>query len=99
MQPGPLEIPTCLFTVAQFQSLGHVSLKAEASENMIGLAEETLAGLENLARELRGMISRDPQHSRAELGDVEWEIEKRRWRKGERPHSNEEVAKDDPSAL
>jgi hypothetical protein len=63
---------------------------------MLGLAERTLAELESLARELRAMISRDPQHSRAELGDVEWEIEKQLWRKDARPDSNKQVAKDAP---
>jgi hypothetical protein len=52
---------------------------------MIGMAEKTLAELESLAQDLRVMISRDPQHSRAGLEDVEWEIEKRRWRKDARP--------------
>jgi hypothetical protein len=60
---------------------------------MNGLAEKNLAELESLAHELREMISRDPQRSRAELGDVEWEIEKRLWRKDARPDSNQQVAK------
>lgn len=47
---------------------------------MIGLAEKSLAELESLAQELREIIARDPQHSRADLGDVEWEIDKRHWR-------------------
>jgi hypothetical protein len=66
---------------------------------MIGLAERTLAELESLAQELREMTSRDPQHSRADLGDVEWEMEKRQWRKDVPPDSNKQVAKGDPSAL
>jgi hypothetical protein len=52
----------------------------EAVANMIGLAEKSLAELETLAQELREIIARDPQHSRADLGDVEWEIDKRHWR-------------------
>jgi hypothetical protein len=55
---------------------------------MIGLAEKTLPQLESLAEELREVISRDSQHPRAELEDVEWELEKRRWRKDSRPRSN-----------
>jgi hypothetical protein len=64
---------------------------------MIGLAEKTLAELETLAQELCDMISRDPQHSRADLGDVEWEMEKRHWRKDTPPDSNRQVAKGDPA--
>ncbi len=52
---------------------------------MIGLAEKSLAELESLAQELRAMIALDPQHSRADLGDVEWELEKRNWRKNPDP--------------
>jgi hypothetical protein len=47
---------------------------------MIGLAEKSLAELESLAQELREIIARDPQHSRADLGEVEWEIDKKHWR-------------------
>ena len=65
---------------------------------MIGLAEKTLAELESLAQELRARISDDPQHSRADLGDVEWELEKRYWRDQARPHSNGQVTKNDASA-
>jgi hypothetical protein len=65
---------------------------------MIGLAEKTLAELESLAQELRARISRDPEHPRAELGDVEWEIEKRHWRDQARPHSNSQVTKNNPVA-
>ncbi len=61
---------------------------------MLGLAEKPLFELESLAQEQRAMISRDPQHSQAELGDVEWEIEKRLWRTDARPDSNKQVAKD-----
>ena len=61
---------------------------------MLGLAEKPLFELESLAQEQRAMISRDPQHSHAELGDVEWEIEKRLWRKDARPDSNKQGAKD-----
>jgi hypothetical protein len=63
---------------------------------MIGLADKTLVELEGLAQKLRAMISRDSQHSRAELGDVEWEIEKRLWREDARPDSNKQVAKGAP---
>ena len=66
---------------------------------MIGLAEKTLAELESLAQELRALISRDPQHPRGEVEDVEWEIEKRHWRSDSRPHPNKQVAKNDPIAL
>jgi len=66
---------------------------------MIGMADKTLAELESLAQDLRVMISRDPQHSRAGLGDVEWEIEKRHWRKDARPDSYKHFTKDGPSAL
>jgi hypothetical protein len=61
---------------------------------MIGLAEKTLAELESLAEELREMIARDPQYSRAELEDIEWEMEKRLWRNEARSHSDTEVTKD-----
>ena len=47
---------------------------------MTGLDEKSLADLENLARELRAQLAQNPQHPRAELQDVEWEIEKRSWR-------------------
>ncbi len=63
------------------------------------MAEKTLAELESLAQELHELISRDPQHSRADLGDVEWEIEKRHWRNDSRQHSGKQVAKDDLNAL
>jgi hypothetical protein len=66
---------------------------------MIGLAEKTLAELESLAQELRAMISRDPQHLRDGLEDVEWEIEKRHWRNDSRPHPNKPIAKNDPIML
>jgi hypothetical protein len=66
---------------------------------MIGLEEKTLAELESLAQKLRAMISSDPQYPRAGLEDVEWEIEKRNWRNDSRPHSNKQVAKNDPIAL
>jgi len=58
---------------------------------MIGLAEKTLPELESLAEGLREVISRDSQHPRADLEDVEWELEKRRWRKDSRPRSNTET--------
>jgi hypothetical protein len=57
---------------------------------MIGLAEKGLAELEALAADFRKQIALDPQHSRAELGDIEWELEKRRWRKEPQPGSNRE---------
>ena len=46
-----------------------------------GLSETTPADLEVLAADLRKQVARDPQHSSAELEDVEWEIEKQSWRK------------------
>jgi len=52
---------------------------------MIGLAEKSVAELESLAQELRAMIALDPQQSRADLGDVEWELEKRKWRTSASP--------------
>ncbi len=63
---------------------------------MIGLAEKTLAELESLAEELRAVISRDPQHPRADLEDVEWDLEKRRWRKDSRPLSNAQTGTTSP---
>lgn len=56
---------------------------------MIGLADKSVAELEGLAQELRAMIALDPQHSRADLGDVEWELEKRKWRTNAAPASRE----------
>lgn len=47
---------------------------------MIGLAEKTLTELEALAADLRAEIARSPECSPIALHDVEWEIEKRRWR-------------------
>jgi hypothetical protein len=55
---------------------------------MIGLAEKGMAELEALAADFRKQIALDPQYSKAELGDIEWEIEKRRWRKEPPPSSN-----------
>jgi len=46
-----------------------------------GLGETSLAELEVLAADLREQVARDPQHPSIELKDVEWEIEKRNWRK------------------
>jgi hypothetical protein len=48
---------------------------------MTGLDEESLADLEILAAALREQIARNPQRPRGELESVEWEIEKRSWRK------------------
>ncbi|MGH9508810.1 MAG: hypothetical protein ACRD2Q_04525 [Terriglobales bacterium] len=48
---------------------------------LTGLDEKNLADLEALARDLREQLARNPQHPRIELQDVEWEIEKRSWRK------------------
>ena len=50
---------------------------------MIGLDTKSVNELEALAREIRERIAQDPEHStneRVELGNLEWEIEKRRWR-------------------
>lgn len=66
---------------------------------MIDLPDKTLAELESLAEELRVTIARDPQHSVAELRDVEWEIDKRQWRNVARPDSHKQAAKDDPGSL
>jgi hypothetical protein len=46
-----------------------------------GSSETTLAELEVRAADLREQVARDPQHPSVELKDVEWEIEKRNWRK------------------
>jgi hypothetical protein len=46
-----------------------------------GLDEKNLTELEALAAALHQQIARNPQHPRAELESVEWEIEKRSWRK------------------
>ncbi len=48
---------------------------------MIGLADKSLEELESLAQELRAKLALDLHQSRADLGDVEWELEKRKWRK------------------
>jgi hypothetical protein len=45
------------------------------------LDEKSLADLEVVAADLRQRIARNPQHPSVELLDVEWEIEKRNWRK------------------
>ena len=47
---------------------------------MNGWDEKSVAELEVRAADLRRQVARDPQHSPAELADVEWEIEKRNWR-------------------
>ncbi len=52
---------------------------------MIGLAEKSVAELESLAQELRAMIALNPEQSRSDLGDVEWELEKRKWRRDASP--------------
>jgi len=48
---------------------------------MNSLDEKSVTDLEVLAADLRQQMARDPQHSSAELADVEWELEKRNWRK------------------
>ena len=48
---------------------------------MNGLDEGSLAELEVLATDLREQAAQDPQRTSVELKDVEWEIEKRNWRK------------------
>ncbi|MGI9102579.1 MAG: hypothetical protein ACR2IF_09070 [Terriglobales bacterium] len=63
------------------------------------MAEKTLAELESLAEEMRAVIARDYKYPRAELEDVEWELEKRRWRRDSPPHPKKQTARDDPSAL
>lgn len=57
---------------------------------MIGLAEKALAELEAMAADFREQMALDPQHSPAELGDIEWEMEKRRWRREPQPSANPE---------
>jgi hypothetical protein len=47
---------------------------------MTGLEEKTLDELKTLATTLHEQLARDPQHPRAELENIEWEIEKRSWR-------------------
>ena len=52
---------------------------------MIELDAKSGTELEALAADFRERIALDPQHSgkeQIELTDVEWEIEKRRWRNG-----------------
>ena len=48
--------------------------------SMNGLDEKSLAELKVLAADLHEQITRNPQHPRIELQNVEWEIEKRSWR-------------------
>ncbi len=48
---------------------------------MTGLAEKSLTELQVMAANLREQIARDPQQPRTELQDIEWEIEKRHWKK------------------
>jgi len=51
---------------------------------MTGLDEKSLAELEALSADFRGQIARAPQQSgleQVQLEDVEWEIEKRSWRR------------------
>jgi len=48
---------------------------------MSGWNETSLAELELLAAGLREEFARNPQYSGVELKDVEWEIEKRSWRR------------------
>jgi hypothetical protein len=45
------------------------------------LDEKSLENLEVLAADLRERLARNSQHPSVELEDVEWEIEKRNWRK------------------
>lgn len=61
---------------------------------MLGLSEKTMTQLEKLAEDLRELISRGSHDSRPALGDVEWELEKRRWREDAQPNSGK-VSKDD----
>jgi hypothetical protein len=51
---------------------------------MTGLDEKTLTELEAMSTDFREQIARAPQQSgleQVQLKDVEWEIEKRSWRK------------------
>jgi hypothetical protein len=55
----------------------------EGSTSMTGLDEKSLAELETMSAAFREQMAQDSQHSgveRVQLQDVEWEIEKRRWR-------------------
>jgi hypothetical protein len=46
-----------------------------------GLGKTSLAELEVLVADLREQVARDPQLPSVELQDMEWEIEKRNWRR------------------
>jgi hypothetical protein len=51
---------------------------------MTGLDTKSATELEAMAGDFRERIARDPEHSgneRVELANVEWELEKRTWRK------------------
>ena len=51
---------------------------------MTGLDEKSLTELEAMPADFRGQIARAPQQSgleQVQLEDVEWEIEKRTWRR------------------
>jgi hypothetical protein len=51
---------------------------------MTGLDEKSLAELEAMSADFREQIARSPQQSgieQVQLEDVEWEIEKRSWRR------------------
>lgn len=57
---------------------------ASGLSNVSDLDTQSATELEALASDFRERIARDPEHSgqeRSELADVEWEIEKRNWRK------------------
>jgi len=62
------------------------------------LGAATLVELEHRAEELRAAVARDPQHSTKELGDVMWEIEKRKWRNETWSYPNKDATKDEPSS-
>ncbi len=48
---------------------------------MNGWDDKSVAEMEVRAADLRQQMARDPQHPPVELADVEWELEKRNWRK------------------
>ncbi len=51
---------------------------------MTGLDVKSLAELQAMSADFRGQIARAPQQSgpeQVQLADVEWEIEKRSWRR------------------
>ena len=59
-------------------------MHSEVIAGMTELDEKSLAELEAISADFREQIAQAPQHSLVEqvqLEDVEWEIEKRSWRR------------------